>query len=92
MDKQYTGSEVPLSKDPLEMDPTQRGYPMLEQLTGTQAGLNPKPTGLTQYDNGIREGTFQLTGEQVSLQKTPNHGWDSANTPMSKRAIRQSQK
>ena len=91
MEKQLLGTEAPLKKGPGTMNyDGDTGKPVME-LLGTQAPISRTPSGIQAFNHDIKGGTMELLGSEAPLSTTGIHGWESWDTPMSKRAIAQSE-
>ena len=87
---QTIGTEANLSNGPRNMEPVRTSGGTIQSV-GETANLKPTPVPLQEFSKGTRGGTLQQTGEKASLQeRSAFKGWQSANTPMSERAIKQS--
>jgi hypothetical protein len=83
-DKQIIGEQKTLSSTP--QDNVQKGFKGAQvQLTGEQVKLANAPVSQLP-GKGVKSGERQIIGEQVKLNQTPQQGWNSAKTPVSKRA------
>ena len=83
---QKTGQEAALKGGPRTMN-HDGGSNGTRQDTGTAAPLKQSPAS-NKFSTG--GGSMQLTGVSADLGSTANKGYQSANTPMSKRSVAQS--
>lgn len=90
MEKQFFGSEAPLKKSPLNVEHDGSTGKPEEQFLGSREPLSYRPAGL-HLNEDIREGARQTLGSEAPLSFTPRKGWESASTPMSDRAVKQSE-
>lgn len=88
MNLKSTASKESLSKGPGSMLPENHGKPQAQSI-GTKVPLNTAPAD-AKYGSGTPNGKMQVIGDAIKLNKTPQKGYDSANTPMSNRAVDQS--
>jgi len=85
---QIIGDQEKLSKGPKNALP-HNGPNGTFQLMGEEVKLSANPVPLQEGKAG-GGGQFQNVGDKVSMSSTPHHGWASAPTPMSDRALAQS--
>jgi hypothetical protein len=84
MNAQIIGEQKKLSTAP--QDNVQKGFKGAEvQTFGEQVKLAQTPVSQIP-GKGVSSGQSQILGEQVKLNRTPQQGWNSAQTPVSKRA------
>lgn len=85
---QIIGDKQKLSTGPKNADP-HNGPNGTFQMVGESVKLSATPVPLQEAKAG-GGGTFQNVGDKVAMSSTPHHGWASASTPPSTRAIEQS--
>lgn len=85
MNAQIIGNSQPLKNEPRNVLPEYHAKPQ-SQTIGTTVPLQTSPSNL-KYGAGTRSGQFQIIGDKVAMSDTPVLGYQSANTPMSQRAI-----
>ncbi len=79
---QMVGSESELQKGPLDM--RQSAFPGgTVQMTGSEASLSKSTTPMGQFDKHVRGGSMQMTGSGAEVNRTPERGWESYQTPIS---------
>lgn len=100
MEKQLMGEQAALQKNsPLEYE--QGGYNGGAKMpdykgrldnpsSGEKAPIQRVPYNLEPINAGTGKPMIQSIASTCPMGTTPMHGWQSANTPMSKRAIKQS--
>lgn len=85
MKAQIIGNSQPLKGEPRNVLPENHGKPQAQTI-GTTVPLQTETAGV-KYGAGVRSGQFQVIGEQIKMSDAPVLGYQSANTPMSQRAI-----
>lgn len=86
---QVIGDEQKLSKGPRSYDRSKFAGGTYQQV-GDSVKLGTTPVPMQEGKKNIRDGQFQLVGDQIKMSATPHKGWNSMATPMSDRAIKQS--
>lgn len=85
---QIIGDKQKLSTGPKNENP-HNGPNGTYQMVGECVKMSATPVPLQEGKSG-GGGAFQNVGDKVSMSSTPHHGWASASTPPSERAIAQS--
>lgn len=85
MNAQIIGNSQPVKSEPRNVLPENHGKPQAQTI-GTTVPLQTSPSNL-KYGAGTRSGQFQVIGEQIKMSDAPVLGYQSANTPMSQRAV-----
>lgn len=86
---QEVGDKQKLSKGPKTMNRSKFSGGA-HQLVGDHVPMSEKPVPMQSGNKHIAGGTFQEVGDRVGLSHSPQKGWNSYKTPMSDRAIAQS--
>lgn len=85
MNAQIIGNSQPVKSEPRNVLPENHVKPQAQTI-GTTVPLQTAPSS-EKYGAGVRSGKFQVIGEQIKMSDAPVLGYQSANTPMSQRAI-----
>jgi len=92
MEKQLLGTNAPLSKSPLNVEPDNKKAPATSELLGEHAPTKETPFNLMPLNANTRKGESQMLGSAAPLSQTPMHGWQSGGgAPDSKRTDKQSE-
>lgn len=85
MNAQIIGNTQPLKSEPRNVLPENHGKPQAQTI-GTTVPLQTAPANV-KYGAGVKSGQFQVIGEKIQMSDAPVLGYQSANTPMSQRAV-----
>lgn len=85
MNAQIIGNSQPVKSEPRNVLPENHGKPQAQTI-GTTMPLQTVASNV-KYGAGTRSGQFQVIGEQIKMSDAPVLGYQSANTPMSNRAV-----
>lgn len=53
------------------------------EFTGSEASLSRRTTPMGVFDKGVRGGMVEMTGSGAEVNRTPQRGWESYETPIS---------
>lgn len=79
------GTSETLKKEPRTATPNRGEKPQVEAV-GTKLPLSMEPTNV-KYGARASSGEFQTVGTKMKTSEKPTLGWQSYDTPMSKRAV-----
>lgn len=82
---QTVAQKESLSTEPRNVLPGNTAKPNTQKI-GTSIPLQMSPTAV-KMGSGTSNGEFQMVGTPLKLNKTPQVGYESANLPMSNRAV-----
>lgn len=85
MQKQIIGTYRELKTEPRNVLPEGPKKPQAQAI-GTTMPMQTSPT-MAKFGAGVSSGKFQIIGDQIKMSDAPVLGYQSANTPMSERAI-----
>lgn len=85
MKAQIIGNYQPVKTEPRNVLPENHGKPQAEMI-GTHVPLQVETSNI-KYGAGTKSGKFQVIGAQIKMSDAPVLGYQSANTPMSERAV-----
>ncbi len=85
MKAQIIGTTQPVKSEPRNVLPENHGKPQAQTI-GTTVPLQTTPSNV-KYGAGAHSGKFQVIGDQIKMSDAPVLGYQSANTPMSERAV-----
>jgi hypothetical protein len=85
MNLKTTASQSPLKNEPKNVLPENHQKPQM-QASGDKAPLQTTPSNV-KYGANTPNGKLQLIGDKISMGQSPVLGYQSANTPMSDRAV-----
>jgi len=85
MKAQIIGTSQPVKNEPRNVLPENHGKPQAQTI-GTTMPLQTEASSV-KYGAGTHSGKFQVIGDKISMSDAPVLGYQSANTPMSQRAI-----
>lgn len=85
---QVIGDKEKLKNEPRTVTPTPFSGGKMQAVGDTISQMKDTPVSMA--PKAFAGGTIQKVGSDVALKDTPRHGWQSFDTPMSQRAIKQS--
>jgi hypothetical protein len=85
MNLKTTASQSPLKNEPKNVLPENHQKPQM-QASGDKVQLQTAPSNV-KYGANTPNGKLQLIGDKISMGQSPVLGYQSANTPMSDRAV-----
>lgn len=85
MNAQIIGNYQSVKTEPRNVLPESHAKPQAQTI-GTTVPLQTTPDA-SKYGAGTKSGKFQVIGEQIKMSDAPVLGYQSANTPMSERAV-----
>ena len=86
MDLQSKSQKAPLKDSPRNVLPENNDSMSLQTSSLRPKGFSTEPTSV-KYGANTPNGMLQTSSDKIKLSNTPALGYESANTPMSNRAV-----